>query len=174
MSRQDQACYDWEREFFPAEAPPKTFPKGAPFPKDFLDFYQEAWEWALKRFRPNRKKPWPLPPLMLSRRMTKTFGRIDFGGESGRVPGILLARHGVRRCVLLHEMAHLLSPIGGHHEPIFCRISLDLYVQFLGVDEHQALALAAQYGVDVATPVDVAEWRAAKEVGLTENPEVLS
>jgi hypothetical protein len=56
----------------------------------------------------------------------------------------------LRRCVLVHEVAHLLTPLDPGHGPHFCRVVVHMWEHELGIDRAHALEVAARLGVTVA------------------------
>jgi hypothetical protein len=155
---QRQRCYDWERAFRPVEPQPVGIPVRHPFKPEFLQFFATAWEYGCGLHGNSRAKKWPQyiaadnpPRLRFSIRLRSARGHAGFSfGRAGIWrPTLTIGGNGMTRGVLLHEMAHVLTT-GDGHGPDFCRVALDLYVKFLGVDEGVALRLADEHGVRIA------------------------
>ena len=156
---QRHRVYSWERAFVPRDRSIKEMPRRPPFPPQFIEYYETVWHWCVERFQ--LQDNWEsAPPIRRNLKMTRMrgyAGLINTGGDTYRW-GIKLGWPA--KDVLLHEIAHLIdracngniSPlmISGHG-PEFCRIALDLYIEFLGVDECDALSLADQHKVAVAS-----------------------
>lgn len=147
------AVYSWERAICPPELWPASVVRKRPFSAEFVAFYHEAWAWGVERFAPTCRD---LPELRFNLRLRRAAGIaglvwVKRGGEF-LVPGITLSFHGITRKTLLHETAHHLAGLRVDHGPAFCRVALDLYVQFLGVDEARAIEVAVVHGVQVAPP----------------------
>lgn len=147
--------YRWERAILPPEAGPSRVVVRRPFEDEFLQLHREAWAWGVERFTPDMRH---LPDLRFSSRATRRLGAAGFrgrriDGKEYMVPTITLSFNGIKRAVLLHEQAHWLTGWRTGHTARFCRIALDLYVRFLGIDETSALCAAVEHQIEIDPPV---------------------
>lgn len=154
---QRSRVYKYEAALLPAEDLPSEVSLRDPFPAWLLEFYGEVCAWAARKYRPAWRGH--QPPLKFSSRMIQysgTAGYIHVGAGEYEL-GIRLGFCGLTKRTLLHEIAHLIAGTanGEGHGPKFCRIALDLYVEFLGVDEHEALSLARKHRVEIAAAAEV-------------------
>lgn len=154
---QRQNCYAWERSFRPVEETPAAISVRKPFAPEFLQFFATAWEYGYGLHGKSRVRELPqfvcaerLPKLRYCNRLRRVRAMADMRFDRKGVFGPTITMGPLyTRPILLHEIAHVLTN-GDWHGPDFCRVALDLYVKFLGVEESHALWFARQHGVRVA------------------------
>ncbi|MEQ8857754.1 MAG: hypothetical protein RIC56_03830 [Pseudomonadales bacterium] len=164
---QRSRVYAWERSFRQPEQGLGEIRAKDPFPPQLLRLFQDAWKWGSERMGRHDHKfaDWwgdEVPALTFSPRLKRFSAHAGFVSVGGGwlKPGIAFGTAGfiTPRHTLLHELAHVFTMFDGDgrpfgaagHDPRFCRVALDLYARYLGVDESKALVSAVEQRVRIA------------------------
>lgn len=159
---QKQNVYRWERAFVPKDkSVTRVLLKNRSFSPEFLNFYETVWRWGVERYGYHTDE---LPPLKRNLKMTRKSGYAGFINAGNGIYKFGIKLGWPRKDVLLHEMAHIFAGTGHGHGPLFCRVALDLYIKYLGVNETQALALADAHGVEIEDQFTLAKVKRIVDV----------